>query len=205
MPLITPTNKKDLKKAIYNAFLEQSKVEVADPITSYTALSLAIANVIDQYVATELYKIYIALLLPGAYTAPGNVSPSPGGPLTPGVIIASFAQVSEEDNEENVPQEFEDWKEREPIMTLYNNIGLQNEIFRAFNDRTSEPATGDAELAYRKLAETIGEGIAGYVNNELNKIKFALIQPGAFTAAAAVVNPGTIATYQPGVPLGPFV
>lgn len=205
MPLIVPTTKTELKKAIYNAFLEQSKIEVADPVTSYTALSLAIAYAIDQYVATELYKIYIALLLPGAYTAPGNAPPSPGGPLTPGVIIASFAQVSEEDEEENVPQEFEDWKEREPIMTLYNNIGLQNEIFRAFNDRTSEPPSGDAELAYRKLAETIGEGIAGYVNNEMNKIKFALIQPGAFTAAAAVVNPGTITTYQPGVPLGPFV
>ena len=205
MPLIAPTNKKDLKKAIYNAFLEQSKVEVVDPGTSYTALSVSIASAIDQYVATELYKIYIALQLPGAYAAPGNIPPVNNGPLVPGVIVASFVQAPEETNNDDQPEDFKKWKEGEPVMALFNNVGLQNEIYRAFNDRTSEPATGDSEMAYRKIAETIGEGIAGYVNNEMNKIKFALVQPGAFTAATSVVSPGSIASYQPGTPLGPFV
>lgn len=205
MPLVTPTNKTELKKAIYNAFLEQSTITVADPLSSYTALSIAIASTVDQYVATEIYKLVLALQLPGAYTAPSNIPPANAGPVVPGAIIASFAQVTDEEDEDNIPEEFKEWKESEPVMTLYNNIGLQNEIFRAFNDRAAEAATGDKELAYRKIAETMGEGIAGYVTNELNKLKFALIQPGAFTAAAAVVNPGTITTYQPGIPSGPFV
>lgn len=205
MPLITPTSKTDLKKAIYNAFLEQSKGKVIDPVTSYTALSVSIATAIDQYVATEITKILIAVQLPGAYSAPSNTPPVNSGPCVPGVIIASFVQAPEETNKDDQPEEFKKWKEGEPIMALFNNIGLQNEIYRAFNDRTTEPATGDSELAYRKIAETIGEGIAGYVNNEMNKIKFALIQPGAFTAAASVVTPGSITSYQPGTPLGPFV
>lgn len=205
MPLVVPTSKKDLKTAIFNAFKEQSNVTSGDPVSSYSALSVAISNAIDQYVATELYKIKIGLILPASYTAPSNVPPGNNGPLTPGVIIATFAQAPEEEKNNDEDQAFKAWKEDQPSMVPLNNIGLQNEIYRAFNDRTSEPATGDSDTAYRKIAETMGEAIAGYVTNEMNKIKFALIQPGAFTAAGPVVSAGSISAYEPGIPSGPFI
>jgi hypothetical protein len=124
----------------------------------------------------------------------------------PSAIITSFASVPENvSSQEEQKSEFQTWKEGQIFMSLLNKTGLQNEIFRAFNERTTEPATGDPELAYRKIAETIGEGIAGYVTNEMSKLKFALIQPAAFTAAGPVVSAGSISAYEPGIPSGPFI
>jgi len=206
MPLLIPTTKQGLKDAIFEALVRQSKVTSGDPVVSYNQLSIDVSMSVDQYVATELYKIKIALQLPSAYTAPTNNPPSSGGPLVPSAIITSFASVPENvSSQEEQKSEFQTWKEGQIFMSLLNKTGLQNEIFRAFNERTTEPATGDPELAYRKIAETIGEGIAGYVTNEMSKLKFALIQPAAFTAAGAAVSAGSISAYEPGIPSGPFI
>lgn len=201
MPLVVPFTKQNLKESIYNAFKEQKNVVSGDPLVSYNAISLAIGTAVDQYTLTELYKIKLALQLPGAYTAPGNVPPSTGGPLIPGGIVLSFAQLPVEENVEEEPKTFSEWKENRIIMPPLDKVGLQNEIYKAFSERLTEPPTGDPDLPYRKIAYTMGEGIASYVTNEMNKIKLALVTPGAFTAAAAVVTaPGFAANYEPGVP-----
>lgn len=201
MPLIAPFTKQNLKETIYNAFKEQKNVVSGDPLVSYNAISLAIGTAVDQYTLTELYKIKLALQLPGAYTAPGNMSPSTGGPLFASLtLVAAFAQLPDEENVEEEPEIFSEWKENRTIMPPLDKVGLQNEIYKAFSERLTEPPTGDPDLPYRKIAYTMGEGIASYVTNEMNKIKSALLNPGAFTAAAVAVTVSGFVSYEPGVP-----
>lgn len=203
MAIPAPFTKQQLKDAIYQAFLDQSNDSSGIPANAYNALSFKIGIAVDSYTLYQLYKIKLALTIPGAYTAPGNVPPVNTGPLTPGGILAAFVEAPETRIEEE-NQQFAEWKETQPVMAMIDKNGLINEIFRSFNERLTEPESGDAEMAYRKIAETMGEGISSYVLNEMNKIKFALVSPGAFTAAAAVVNPGSISAYEPGQPSGPF-
>lgn len=204
MAIPIPFTKRDLKTAIYQAFKDQSTATSGISIDSYSAISREIGTAVSNYCLYQLYKIKLALIIPGAYTAPGNVPPVNAGPLAPGAIVAAFADVPEAETDEEENQQFAEWKETQPIMALVDKTILIQEIERSFSDRTLEPANGDADLAYKKIAETMGEAVSGYVLNEMNKIKLALVRPDAFAAAAAVVNPGSITAYEPGQPSGPF-
>ena len=79
---------------------------------------------------------------------------------------------------------------------------LQQEIKQAFVSLQGSTAT-NPDQAYNVISQRSADAVDEYVKAEFEKLKAALVLPGAFTGAGTgtvVVSPGSITTYEPGIP-----
>lgn len=83
-----------------------------------------------------------------------------------------------------------------------SKTALQQQIKAAFVSLQGSTAT-NPEDAYNRISTDITNAVDTYVKEEFEKLKTALMIPGAFTGTGTgtvVVSPGTIAAYEPGIP-----